>query len=210
MIKKIFLLSFFLNCSFDSEYGSLKNNALLKSPNSNTVILRFIGFEEYSVLVDLQIRDIKIENNFGRKCSEIIFDSKFKAAGENLKIELDKKEYCIRLVVRYSTFRPFGKNENAFLIVNFQENERCLQLPNVSAIHLEEYNCPSIDLSKYSREIIFSNKVSSNISERKVILSWSLTTMLLLRPPPLIYFAPFPFLATGFATYNNRIGFEVN
>ncbi|MDF3822307.1 hypothetical protein P3G55_20555 [Leptospira sp. 96542] len=210
MKRYIILIFVFTNCMFwksgKAKHASVGEFATFKSEDKQELVFKFSNFKNLPVKFEISIQDVKKNVDSTFECNDTIFQSKLEYENKDIKITLDKGRYCINLFVYYQTFRPFWINEYSGLRINFGKARNCEQF---SAGSIKEFNCDFLELSNLPKIIEFENISTGKTDETKTFLTWGLTFLASLRPPPYIYGAPIPLLVFGYKSVKNDIHFDI-
>ena len=208
-LRFFILLAISYNCASDLEYKIFNEELNIKSDSNRNLILEFREFKELPLLINIQIRKMKKPNENETKCEEIVFQEYLKYNKENIKINLERKEYCITLYLHYQTSRFIFKNEKSDLKLDFISRDKCLQQPKINSPYQDEYKCRYLDFTNKSYSLIFTNLPYERIDERRAFITWGTTFSSAISNPPFILLTPIPILLTGYITVKNEIKFEI-
>ncbi|MBL0956575.1 MAG: hypothetical protein IBJ01_17595 [Leptospira sp.] len=205
----IFSSFLFINCISNSKYETFQPESNNNENSKHNLTLDFKNFDEFPLLIDIQIKNIKYSDSNTIVCGELSKEYQFKFGKNPINLNLDNGKYCVRVFVHYNTFRPYQKNFKAGLVLNLNSDKSCLEQPRQAYDYINNFNCPFLDLSNSAKRIIFSNNSSDRNDEAIAIVTWGLTFSSITRPPPILYIAPIPMFFSGYITKLNKIEFEI-
>ncbi|MBM9590654.1 hypothetical protein JWG41_09385 [Leptospira sp. 201903075] len=205
----LIILTLLINCVSYQKYDDYNSKISESDPKSKQLVLEFKDFENYPLLLDISFYKISWKNEREFECSDKIQEIHIKEPKEIIIPILDNTTQCAKIFLKYNTFRPFQKNEIAFLNLNLTDKKDCLKLNYKSDFYPENLNCKYLDFSKNSTKIVFNHIINQKIDIDKTFLTYGLTLMSLVAQTPTSYLAPIPMSISGYKTIKNSISIEI-